>query len=168
VNSFQLTTLWMLGIAGSVGCLWLLIWALWQRHGRGVSRRLGAPSYRIEAPFVEICVGDGYSLSDLRAFFESIRDDPRLPSSALLLFDGSARSEKLTDADVHARLEVFLDTLLPRIAPAYAVVVSAAIAPAAETAQLEAAAAGVRVGLFGDFERARRWLSAYAQASEAS
>ena len=162
MNSFQITTLWVLGIAATAGCVWLVAWALNRRRRQAPPRHAGTPSYRIDAPFVEICVADGYPLSDLRSFFESIRDDPRLPSQALLLFDGSARTERLTEADVRARLAVFLDTLRPRIAPAYAVVVSPAIVPAAESAQREAAAAGLRVGLFLDFERARRWLSAFA------
>jgi hypothetical protein len=117
---------------------------------------------------VEICVQDGYSLSELRALFESIRDDPGLPPEALLLFDGRTRKERLPEADVRARLAVFLDTLRPRIAPAYAVVVSAAIVSAAEAAQREAEVAGLRVGLFQDFDRARRWLSGYAPASSHS
>jgi hypothetical protein len=171
VNSFQLTTFWILGIAAIVAgvwvCAWLVAWTLNCRR-QVSSKHSGTPSYRIDAPFVEICVSDGYSLSDLRAFFESIRDDPGLPCPALLLFDGSARTERLTDADVRARFAVFVDTLRPRIAPAYAVVVSAAIVSAAETAQREAAAVGLRVGLFLDFERARGWLSTYVPASRAS
>ena len=114
---------------------------------------------------MEICVEDGYSLGQLRALFESIRDDPGLPSEALLLFDGRTRKERLAESDVRARLAVFLDTLRPSMAPAYAVVVSAAIVSAAEAAQREAEVAGVRVGLFQDFDRARRWLSGYAPAS---
>ena len=166
MNSFQLTTVWVLGIAGGLGCVYLLMWL------RGLPRRRprlsSAPPYRIDSPFVEICVEDGYSLSQLRALFESIRDDPGLPSEALLLFDGRTRKERLAEDDVRARLAVFLDTLRPRMAPAYAVVVSAAIVSAAEAAQREAEVAGLRVGLFQDFDRARRWLSGYAPASSHS
>ena len=163
MNSFQLTTVWVLGIAGGLGCVYLLMWL------RGLPRRWSRPSsarpYRIDTPFVEICVEDGYSLGQLRALFESIRDDPGLPSEALLLFDGRTRKERLAESDVRARLAVFLDTLRPSMAPAYAVVVSAAIVSAAEAAQREAEVAGLRVGLFQDFDRARRWLSGYAPAS---
>jgi hypothetical protein len=166
VNSFQLTTVWVLGIAAGLGCVYLLMWL------RGLPRRwprVSSPRpYRIDSPFVEIWVEDGCSLSELRALFESIRDDPGLPSEALLLFDGRTRKERLPEADVRARLAVFLDTLRPRMAPAYAVVVSAAIASAAEAAQREAEVAGLRVGLLQDFDRARRWLSGYAPASSHS
>ena len=55
---------------------------------------------------MEIWVEDGYSLGQLRALFESIRDDPGLPSEALLLFDGRTRKERLAESDVRARLEV--------------------------------------------------------------
>ena len=159
MNSFQLLTMWIVGIAVGVGCTWLLVWAanhLWYQTSPALA---GARPYRINGPFVEICVADGYSLTDLRALFESIRDDPTLPSEALLLFDGSARTEVLTDAEIRARLAALLDILRPRMAPVYAVIVSSAIASSAQAAQRYASAAGIRVELFLDFERARRWLS---------
>jgi hypothetical protein len=164
VNSFQLTTVWVLGAAAVAGCAWVLVWAATYQAGQSAAERSSAFPYRINSPFVEVRVADGSSLSDLRRLFESIRDDPGLPSRALLLFDSSARKEKLAEADVRARLDVFLNILRAKIAPAYAVVVSSAISTAAETAQREAEAAGVRVGLFEDFDRARRWLSKYATA----
>ena len=166
MNSFQLTTIWILAIAAAIGLVWLSIWArsqLRRRETLGLSR---TRPYRIDTPFVEVCVSDGCSLSDLRSLFESIRDDPKLPTAALVLFDSSTRRETLADADVRARVAVFLDIMRPRMAPAYAVVVSTKIAGAAETAQREAAVAGIRVGLFQDFDRARRWLSAHAPVSE--
>jgi hypothetical protein len=49
--------------------------------------------------------------------------------------------------------------------PAYAVIVSSAIASSAQAAQRYAAAAGVRVELFLDFEPARHWLSTCAPIS---
>jgi hypothetical protein len=104
-------------------------------------------------------------VSDLRALFESIRDDPKLPAEPLLLFVGSARTEALADAVVRTRLAVFLDILRPRMVPAFAVIVSAAIASSAQAAQRYAAAGGVRVELFLDFERARSWLSTCMPAS---
>ena len=125
-------------------------------------------AYRINGPLVEICVADGCSLTDLRALFESIRNDPALPREALLLFDGTRRTERLTDADVRARLTAMLDILRPRIAPMYAVVVSSAIALASQAAQRYAAAEGVRVELFRDFERAREWLATCGSVSERS
>jgi hypothetical protein len=162
VNSFQLTTIWMLSVAGTLGLVWLSIFTAQQlRTGRSLGLSRSRP-YRINSPFVEICVADGYSLGELRTLFESIRDDPRLPAEALLLFDSSGRKEKLGEAEVRARLTVFLDIMRPSMAPAYAVVVSARIAGAAETAQREAEVAGIRVGLFQDFDRARRWLSGYS------
>jgi hypothetical protein len=118
-------------------------------------------SYRINGPFVEVSLGDTYSLSALRALFESVRDDPALPRGALLLFDGSARTDVLSDADVRARLDALLETLAPRVAPVCAVIMSSAIARAAQTAQREARAADFRVELFLDFESARRWLAGY-------
>jgi hypothetical protein len=152
----------MLGITGTIGFVWLSIFTAKQlRTGRTLGLSRSRP-YRINSPFVEICVADGCSLSELRALFESIRDDPKLPAEALLLFDSSGRKEKLADADVRARLAVFLDIMRASMAPAYAVVVSARLAGAAETAQREAEVAGIRVGLFQDFDRARRWLSAYS------
>ena len=117
---------------------------------------------------MEICVEDGYSLSELRRCSnrsETIRDCRRKLSCC----STAGRERKGSpDADVRARLAVFLDTLRPRMAPAYAVVVSSAIASAAEAAQREAEVAGLRVGLFQDFDRARRWLSGYAPASSHS
>jgi hypothetical protein len=166
VNSFQLVTMWTIGIAVGVGCLWLLMWARSHLWYRTPPPQAGVRSYRINGRFVEIRVADGYSLIDLRALFESIRDDPTLPSEALLLFDGSARTEVLTDADVRARLAALLEILRPRIAPVFAVIVSSAIALSAQAAQRYAAAAGIRVELFPDFERARRWLSTCAPISE--
>jgi hypothetical protein len=168
VNNFQILTMWIVGIAVGVGSVWLLMWAgnhLWCRISPTLA---GVCSYRINGPFVEICVADGYSLTDLRALFESIRDDPTLPSEPLLLFDGSARTEVLTDADVRARLAALLDILRPRMKPVFAVIVSSAITLSAEAAQRYAAAAGIRVELFLDFERARRWLSTCAPISERS
>jgi hypothetical protein len=168
VNGFQLLTMWIVGIAAGAGCVWLLVWAGTHLGYRTSPSHAGVCAYRINGPFVEICVADGYSLTDLRALFESIRDDPALPSEALLLFDGSARTEELTDADVRARLGALLDILRPRIAPVFAVIVSSAIALSSQAAQRYAAAAGVRVELFLDFERARTWLSTCAPMSERS
>ena len=118
MNSFQLTTIWILAFAGTAGLVWLSIWT-----GRrtGTKATLGLSRnrpYRIDSPFVEVCVDDGYSLNELRTLFESIRDDPGLPSEALLLFDSSTRREKLGEADVRARLDVFLEVLRPKMAPA--------------------------------------------------
>ena len=167
--------MWILGIAVGAGCVWLLMRVLNRRplHNArldGASEMIdggpaGVRAYRINGPFVEICVADGCSLTDLRALFESIRNDPALPTEALLLFDASRRTERLTDADVRARLTALLEILRPRIAPMYAVVVSSAIALASQAAQQYAAAAGVRVELFRDFERAREWLSTCGRQS---
>jgi hypothetical protein len=159
VNNFQLLTTWMVGIALGAGCVWLLMWA-WKRLWCWTAPALGGVgSYRINGPFVEVCVADGCSVTDLRALFESIRDDPALPSEALLLFDGSARTKVLTDAEVRARVAALLDLLRPRIAPAFAVIVSSAIARSAEASQRYAAAAGIQVELFLDFGAASIWLS---------
>ena len=141
--------------------VWLLVWTL-NRRGSQTHLALAARPYQITGPFVKVRVADGYSLTDLRALFESIRNDPKLPTEALLLFDGSARTESLTEADVRARMTVFLDILRPHIAPVFAVIAPTAMASAAQAAQLHAAAAGVRVELFRDLDRARRWLSAFA------
>jgi hypothetical protein len=168
VNSFQLLTMWIVGIVVVAGTVWLLVLAVKRLWYRTSSTLAGVRSYRINGRFVEICVPDGYSLAELRALFESIRDDPTLPSEALLLFDGSARTEVLTDADVRTRLAALLDILRPRMAPVFAVIVSSAIALSAQAAQRYATAAGVRVELFLDFERARRWLSTCAPMSERS
>jgi hypothetical protein len=40
------------------------------------------------------------SVPELRALFESIRDDPAVPDGALLLFDASARTQVLSQDDV--------------------------------------------------------------------
>lgn len=166
MNSFQILTIWIVGIGAVAGVAWLLLWAGNRRWSRSPSARTVGRRYQINGPFVEICVSDGCSLTDLRALFESIRDDPTLPSDALLLFDGSARREALTDGDVRGRLEVLLDILRPRIVPAFAVIVSSALASSARLTQQYAAAAGVRVELFLDLERARGWLSTCAPAPE--
>jgi hypothetical protein len=168
MNSFQLLTMWVVGVAVCIGGVWLLAWAVTRRWPRSSPARAGVRSYQVNGQFVEICVGDGYSVTDLRALFESIRDDPTLPADALLLFDGSARTEVLTDADVRTRLAVLLDVLRPRMVPAFAVIVSSAIASSAQAAQRYAAAAGVRVELFLDAERARLWLSTHAPMSDRS
>jgi len=163
VNSFQLLSMWIVGIAVGAGCLWLLMWA-WQRRRSQIDAEPGLRPYQINGPFVEICVADGCSLADLRALFESIRDDPTLPSEPLLLFDGSARKEVLSDTDVRTRLAVFLDIFRPRV-PVFAVVVSSAMVASAQASQRYAAAAGVRVELFPDFEPARGWLAARASTA---
>jgi hypothetical protein len=166
VNSFQLLTLWVVGSAICAGCVWLLVWAvnrLWFRRASAIGP---IRPYQIDGPFVEICVADGYSLADLRALFESIRDDPRLPPGALLVFDSSARAEVLSDADVRSRLAVFLDILRPRMVPAFAAIASSAIASSARASQQYAAAVGVRVELFLDLERARDWLSTCAPTAD--
>jgi hypothetical protein len=165
VNSFQVTTIWIIGIAAAASLTWLSVWAERQRRNRGTLGLSRTHPYRIRSPFVEVRVADGCSLNELRTLFESIRDDPKLPSDALLLFDSSGRRERLADSDVRARLGVFLDIMRPRMAPAYAVVVSTTIASAAETAQREAAVEGIRVGLFQDFDRARNWLSGHAHTT---
>jgi len=154
MNSFQFTTVWVLSLAASLGCLWLLVWWLGGRRRPGLSvaqRRV----YQISGSVVEIRIGDGWSISDLRALLESIRADPSLPPAPLVLCDNSARMERLTDADVRTRLAVFLDILRP---PVVAVVASAAITASAAAAQRYAAAAGIRMELFQDREGARRWL----------
>jgi len=74
----------------------------------------------------------------------------------------------LTDVDVRSRLEVFLNILRPRMVPVFAVVMSSAITSSAQAAQRYAAAAGVRVELFLDFEPARWWLSTCAPAADRS
>ena len=168
MNSFQLLTMWVVGVAGGAGGVWLLVWAVNRRRSRSRPALAGVRSYQVNGQFVEICVGDGYSLTDLRALFEAIRDDPTLPAEALLLFDGSARTEVLTDADVRTRLAVLLDVLRPRMVPAFAVIVSSALASSAQSAQRYAAATGVRVELFLDAERARTWLSTCAPMPDRS
>jgi hypothetical protein len=158
MNSFQLTTIWVIGAAAGVRCAWLLVWAVHHQWSRPATRRPSGRAYRIDGQFVQVCVSDGSSLADLRALFESIRDDPTLPLNALLLFDGRARREVLAEPDIQRRLAVFLDILRPRMAPAFAVVVSSAIAPSSRAAQCHAEALGVRAELFQDVERARGWL----------
>jgi hypothetical protein len=166
VNNFQLLTMWIVAVTAGVGCVCLLVWASHRRRSRLLAPPPSARSYQITGRFVEICVADGCSLTDLRALFESIRDDPTLPAPALLLFDGRGRSEWLSDADVRSRLAVFLDILRPHMVPAYAVIVSSAIVSSARAAQRYAAARGVRAELFPDVERARGWLSTCAPISD--
>jgi len=162
MNSFQLLTVWMLGVAAVAGGLWLLV-----RTVRRIQSRTSPANrhtYQIAGSVVEICVGDGCSLDDLRALLESIRDDPALPSPVHVLCDSSARRETLTDADVRIRLAVFLDVLRPRMVPVMAVVPSSAITSSAKAAQRYAAAAGIRIELFQDHAGARRWLCHAAHA----
>jgi hypothetical protein len=124
------------------------------------------PSYRIDAPFVEVSLGAIYTSTELRRLFESIRDDPAVPDEALLLFDTTARTEVIATADIRERLDVLVDTLRPRIAPVFAIIVSSATALMAQTAQREARAKGFRVGLFLDVESARRWLAGFGSSPE--
>jgi hypothetical protein len=74
--------------------------------------------YHINGQFVEISLGARYSVPELRALFESIRDDPAVPDGALLLFDASARTQVLSEDDVRGRLGMLLDILGLRLAPA--------------------------------------------------
>ena len=124
--------------------------------------------YRIDGQFVEISLGARYTVTELRALFEAIRDDPGVPDGALLVFDASARTQVLSEDAVRARLRMLFDTLRSRVAPAIALIVSSASAVTGQTAQREASASGVRVGLFLDTESARRWLASCAPASEKS
>ena len=112
MNSFQLLTIWIVGSSVAVGCLWLLTWAGYRWWFRLSATGTGVRQYRIDGQLVEISVADGCSVADLRALFESIRDDPALPSGALLLFNGSERERVISDADVHTRMAVFLAHIL--------------------------------------------------------
>jgi hypothetical protein len=123
-------------------------------------------SYRIDGRLVEIRLGTFYELIELRALFKSIRDDPALPDSALLLFDSTARTEFLSDDDVRIRLGILVDILGPHVAGAFAIVVPPAIAGSGRRDQRDAAAGGLRMGIFDDLDSARRWLSTYAQKGE--
>jgi hypothetical protein len=122
--------------------------------------------YRTDGQFVEISLGARYETTELRTLFETIRDDPRVPDGALLLFDASSRTQVMSEHLARARLEMYLDILRGRAAPAFAAIVSSASALSGQTVQREAAAAGVRVALFLDSQSARRWLSSCAAMPE--
>jgi hypothetical protein len=115
-------------------------------------------SYRIDGRFVEISLGERYTVTELRDLFLEIRNDSAVPEAALLLFDASMRTQVLSEDEVRARLGMLIDILGSRMAPVFAAIVSSASAVSGQTAQREASAAGLRCALFMDAERARRWL----------
>jgi hypothetical protein len=118
--------------------------------------------YRFDGHFVEVTLPDIYSLAELRATYEAIRDDPALPRPAVMLFDARARVTQLSAGESRARAEAFLEILCPRVPAVFAMVVTPTSAIAGKTAQVEASQAGLRIGIFTSDAGARQWLSAYA------
>jgi len=123
-------------------------------------------TYRTDGRFVEIDLGTGYETTELRTLFETIRDDPRVPDGALLLFDASSRLQVLSEDLVRARFEIYSEILRGRVAPVFAAIVSSATVVSGQTVQREVAANGIRVALFLDSQSARRWLSSCAAMPE--
>ena len=119
-------------------------------------------TYRVDGKILTLVVSGDLTDTERRAFYDAVRNDPKVPEGASLLIDARDAAITFRDAVFEDRIRTLITELGRKFSGACAIIESKADVLYGVRFQHVGERLNARIGLFPDEESARTWLSAYA------
>ena len=116
-------------------------------------------SYSTDGVVLTIVAGASTTPEEREAVFSAIRADDRVPDDAPLILDARAFEEQLTLEQTEKRVRAMIEDLRPKLGWVCAMLVREG--QAFDATQVAANTVGLRLSVFKDEQKARRWLAPY-------
>jgi hypothetical protein len=120
-------------------------------------------TYSVDGSILTVVAAGTTGDTDRQHFYQTIREDSRVPDGALLLVDATRADPAKSIHELRERAHLIALRLGRKMGPVCAVITPPRLTEDAVYFQAASGELGVRVGIFTDEAEARRWLADFAR-----